>query len=191
MTQLSNEQETLRASIKKGAVIGAVIVGLIVAGLAYWLLGSQGSLLRSGGAGLAGLLVAGGMYRKSMSSGAAGAKCAKCGAAFSVARSDTSEVLLKSEARESRKELDSGDVDGGVEITTWIEEVYDVDDTYTCSKCADVTHKKYQTTRKRDEKTVVKTTGKKAGDTEKSTGKSTGKSNARTKAKQSKGNSKH
>ena len=178
MTQLSDQQETLRASIKKGAIIGGVILGLIVAGLAYWLLGSQGSAIRSGGAGLAGLLVAGGMYRKSMSSGAEGAKCANCNATFSVARSDKAESLVKSEAKESRKDLDNGDI----EITTWVEEVYDVDDTYTCAKCADVTHKKYQSTRKRDEKTVVKTAGKKGADT--------GKSNARDKGKQSKGNSK-
>lgn len=160
MTQLSNEQESLRASIKKGAIIWGVILGLIVAGLAYWLLGSQSSMIRQGGAALAGLLVAGGMYRKSMSSGAAGAKCAKCNAAFSVSRTDQAEVLVKSEARESRKELENGDT----EITTWVEEVFDCDDTYTCSKCADVSHKTYQSSRKRDEKVALKTADKKGAD---------------------------
>jgi hypothetical protein len=177
MTQLSDQQETLRASIKKGAIIGGVILGVIVAALAYWLLGGQGSMIRQGGAGLAGLLAAGGVYRKSMSSGAVGAKCAKCNAAFSISRTDKAEMLVKSEARESRKELENGDIG----ITTWLEEVYDVDDTYTCSKCADITHKKYQNTRKRDEKTVVKSAGKK--------GAASGKSNSRGKAKQSSGNS--
>lgn len=159
MTSLSNEQETLRASIKKGAIIWGVILGLIVAGLAYWLLGSQGGMIRQGGAAVAGLLVAGGMYRKSMSSGASGAKCANCNADFSVSRINRDEVLLKSEARETRKELENGDT----EITTWMEEVYDVKDSYSCASCSDVTQKKHQFTRKRDEKTVVKTTNKKGG----------------------------
>ncbi len=177
MTQLSNEQETLRASIKKGAIIWGVVLGLIIAGLAYWILGSQGGLIRGGGAAIVGLLAAGGIYTKSMSSGAAGAKCAKCNAGFSVTRTDKNEVLVKSEARESRKELDNGDT----EISTWVEEVFDVDDTYSCAKCADVTHKKYQSTRKRDENTAVKSVAKKGADT--------GKSNSRGKTKQSKGGS--
>lgn len=178
MTQLSDQQEVLRASIKKGAIIGGVILGVIIAALAYWLLGGQDSMIRQGGAALAGLLVAGGVYGKSMSSGAKGAKCAKCNAAFSVSRNDHAEVLVRSEARESRKTLENGDV----EISTWVEEAFDCDDTYTCSKCADVTHKKYQSTRKRDEKTVVKTAGKKGADV--------GKSNSRDKGKQSKGKGK-
>jgi len=177
MTQFSDEQESVRASIKKGAIIGGVVLGLIIAALAYWILGGQGSMIRQGGAALAGLAAAGGLYAKSMSSGAAGAKCNECNAAFSVSRTDKKEVLLKSEARESRKELENGDT----EISTWVEEVFDVDDTYSCSKCADVTHKTYQSTRKRDEKTVVKSVSKKDADS--------GKSNSRGKAKQSKGGS--
>ena len=97
MTQLSDQQETLRASIKKGAIIGGVILGVIVAALAYWLLGGQDSMIRQGGAALVGLLAAGGVYRKSMSSGASGAKCAKCSAAYSVTRTDKAEVLVTSE----------------------------------------------------------------------------------------------
>jgi len=56
MTNLTSEQEALRASIKKSAIIWGVVLGLIIAGLAYWLLGSQGTGIRSGGAALAGLL---------------------------------------------------------------------------------------------------------------------------------------
>lgn len=177
MPQLSSEQETLRASIKKGAIIWGVVLGLIIAALAYWILGSQGGLIRQGGAAIAGLLVAGGVYSKSMTSGAAGAKCANCNAGFSVSRTDKNEVLVKSEARESRKELENGDT----EISTWVEEIFDVDDTYSCSKCDDITHKKYQSTRKRDENTVIKSVAKKSVDS--------GKSNSRGKAKQSKGGS--
>lgn len=176
MTQLSNDQETLRASIKKGAIIGGVLLGLIVAGLAYWLLGNQGGMIRQGGAAVAGLLAAGGLYTKFMSSGAKGAECAACNAAFSVSRTDKTEDLVSTKDHEIRKELENGDI----EISTWIEEVFDVDDTYSCSKCADTTHKTYQSTRKRDEKTVVKSVTKKATDS--------GKSNSRTKSKPSKGN---
>lgn len=177
MTPLSNEQETVRASIKKGAIIWGLVLGVIVAALAYWMLGSQEGMIRKGAAALAGLVVAGGMYRKSMSSGAAGAKCTKCNAAFSVSRVNRDEVLIKSESRESRKELENGDT----EITTWVEEVFDVDDTYSCSKCSDVSHKKYQSTRKRDEDVMVKSVGKK--------GANAGKQSNRGKAKQSSRNS--
>ena len=176
MTDLSNEQETMRASIKQGAIIWGLVLGVIVAGLAYWMLGNQDGMIRNGVAALAGLVVAGGMYRKSMSSGAAGAKCAKCNAAFSVSRVNRDEVLVTAKAREERKELENGDT----EITTWVEEVYDVDDTYSCSGCSDVNHKKHRSTRKRDEKVVVKPAGKK--------GVESGKQGARNKAKQTGGN---
>ena len=163
MTNLSSEQEALRASIRKSAVIWGIVLGLIIAGLAYWLLGSQGIGIRSGGAALAGLLSAGLITRKNLSSGAAGAKCANCGAGFSVSRVDRQEVLAKSTPKEERKELDSGDI----EITTWVEEIYDVDDTYKCSSCGDTTHKTYQSTRRKDEETVVKSAGKKGADASK------------------------
>ncbi|MCK4712197.1 MAG: hypothetical protein KAT26_04890 [Marinosulfonomonas sp.] len=156
MTNLSGEQEELRASIKKGAIIWGVVLGLIVAGLAYWILGDQGAVIRSGASAILGLVVASAMYRKSLSSGAAGAKCPECDAAFSISRTERQEVLVKSKDRETRKELDNGDT----EITTWVEEVYDVDDTYSCSSCSDTSHKKYQSSRKRDEKVVVKSAGK-------------------------------
>jgi len=172
MTNLSDEQSTLRASITKNAIIWAIILGLIVAGLAYWLLGSQGAMIRAGGAVVAGGLVAGLVYMKSMASGASEAKCAKCGAAFSVSRSDRQETLVKSDPREERKTLDNGDI----EITTWLQEVYDVDDTFSCSGCADTSHKTYQTSRKRDEETRVKSTGsKKSGED--------GKGNSQSKSK--------
>lgn len=172
MTNLTSEQEALRASIKKSAIIWGVVPGLIVAGLAYWLLGSQGTGIRSGGAALAGLLSAGLITRKNLSSGAAGAKCANCGAAFSVARVERQEVLANTTPKEERKTLDNGDT----EITTWVEEVYDVDDTYKCSSCGDTTHKTYQSTRRKDEETVVKSAGKKGADAGKGNSRSKGKS---------------
>jgi len=157
MTHLSDQQEKLRSSIKKGAVTWGVILGLIVAGIVYWLLGGQSGLVRSAAAVGTGLIVAGLVFRKSMSSGADAAKCENCGAMFSVARVDRQEVLVNSEDRETRKELENGDT----EITTWVEEKYDVTDTYECSKCQNTTTKTYQNSRKRDEKTAVKTAHKK------------------------------
>ena len=106
MSNFSNQQQALKSSITKGAIIGAGIIGLIIAGLAYWLLGSQGSVIRSGGAVLAGLGIAALVYKKTMASGAAGAKCAKCSTAFSVSRSDRQEILVKSQTKEERKTLD-------------------------------------------------------------------------------------
>jgi len=160
MSNFSNQQQALKSSITKGAIIGAGIIGLIIAGLAYWLLGSQGSLIRSGGAVLAGLGIAALVYKKTMASGAAGAKCAKCSTAFSVSRSDRQEILVKSQTKEERKTLDNGDI----EITSWLEELYDVDDTYRCSNCSDLSHKTYQTSRKRNEETQVQSlTDKKFG----------------------------
>ena len=157
MSNLTIEQEALRTSIKESAIIWGCILGLVVAGLAYWLLGSQGLNLRISGAALVGVLTAGGIYRKNMSSGTADAKCTKCNAAFSVARVDRQEVMATSTPKEKRKNLDNGDT----EITTWIEEVYDVKDTYECATCSEVTHKTYQSTRRKDEKTVVKSVRKK------------------------------
>lgn len=176
MPQLSDQQEVLRASILKRAIIWGLVLGLVIAALAYWILGNQAALTRSAGAAVVGLLAAAGIYRKTISSGAAGAKCAECGADFSVTRTDHTEVLLKSESRESRKKLENGDT----EITTWVEEVFNVDDTYTCAKCADLSHKTYQTTRKRDEKTLIKSATKKTGASPKGNSKQ---SNAKSSAK--------
>lgn len=172
MTHLSDQQEKLRSSIKKGAVTWGVILGLIVAGIVYWLLGGQSGLVRSAAAVGTGLIVAGLVFRKSMSSGADAAKCENCGAMFSVSRVDRQEVLVNSEDRETRKELENGDA----EITTWVEEKYDVDDTYKCSSCGDTTHKTYQTTRRKDEETVVKSAGKKGADAGKGNSRGKGKS---------------
>ena len=172
MANLTPEQQALRTSIKKSAIIWGIVLGVIVSGLAYWLLGSQGTGIRSGGAVLAGMLAAGVISSKNLSSGAAGAKCANCSAAFSVARVDRQEVLAKSTPKEERKDLDNGEI----EITTWVEDVYDVDDTYKCSSCDDTTHKTYQSTRRKDEKTVVKSVGKKGVDAGKGNSHGKGKS---------------
>jgi len=177
MTNLTAEQESLRDSIKKSATIWAIALGLIVGAIAYFLLGSQGFNLQAGGGALAGLLTAGGIYRKNISSGTADAKCAKCNAAFSVTRIDRQETLLDSTPKKERKELENGDI----ETKTWTEELYDVEDTFECSSCNAITYETHHSTRQKDVETTVKPAGKKGSDT--------GKGNAKGKAP-SKGKSK-
>ncbi len=178
MPALTEQQEAKRAQLRRSALIWGGVVGLVVAGLAWWMLDSQTTVVRAAITVVLGGAVALVMFRKSMASGEEAARCAKCGAQFSLVKTDQSETLAHSEPREKREEQ----ADGPTRITTWIEETYDVDDTYTCSNCGTVTHKKYQITRRKDEKTreqrtasktASKTTHKKAAKPGKSTPKST------------------
>ena len=151
MTDLSQDQVEKRASIEKTAMIWGVVVGVIAGLLALWVLSGQGGAVRWGGAvvigGVAGFFV----RRASFNSGAKSAKCGQCGAAFSRSRTDRQEALAGSEAKEEREDQ----ADGSVKVTTWTEETYDVTDTYTCAKCGDAEVKTYQTTRRKDETSVV------------------------------------
>ncbi len=149
MSHLSKEQQEKFNKIQKNATMWGGIVGLVVGLLAFWMLGSYGGLIRTIGALVIGVVVAGVMFKKSMSSGAKDAKCPKCNANFSVDLTDTKETLRGSEAKEERDEKD----DGSIEIKTWTEETYDVEKTYTCSSCGDVAVKNSETTKRKDEKT--------------------------------------
>jgi len=151
MTNLSQEQQDLRQSIQKSAMIWAIVLGVIVALLAYWIMGSQSSMIRIGGSVIGGLIVAGAMYKKSFASGSKSARCPKCDAAFSITKTDSVETLASTSPKETREEQE----DKSTKVTTWVEEVFDVTDTYTCAKCQDATTKEYQRTRRKDEKTVV------------------------------------
>lgn len=148
---LSQEQQELQASIKKSSTIWAVIIGLFAAGMVYWIMASQVTMFRGGAALVGGIVVAIAMYRKSFKSGAKSALCSSCDAAFSISRTDKVETLVVSENKEEREAQE----DGTTKVTTWVEEKYDVIDTYTCSACSDATTKEYQTTRRVDEKTEV------------------------------------
>lgn len=151
MSDLSEDQIAKRASIQKSATIWGVIAGAVVGLLTLWILGGQGPAVRFGAAFAAAVVVGYLAFRASFNSGAKSAKCEKCGAAFSKSRTDRTETLKSSEPKEEREEQP----DKSVKVTTWIEETYDVLDTYTCANCGDVTTKAYTTTRRRDEKTVV------------------------------------
>lgn len=147
MTNLSQDQVEKRASIEKSATIRGGFVGLLVGLLALWILSGQGAAVQWGGAmvlaGVAGFY----MRRSSFKSQSKEAQCEKCGAAFSISRTNRQEVLVESEAKERREAQENG----ATEVTTWTEETYEVTDTYTCANCGDETTKTYRTTRCKDE----------------------------------------
>ena len=151
MSHLSQEQQDLKASITKSAAIWGVIIGLITAGLVYWIMGSQTTMIRLGAAALGGVVVVFSMYRKSFASGSKSAQCGKCNTAFSISRTDRVETVTSTTDKEERKAQD----DGSTEVKTWVEEGYSVLESFTCSKCSDVTKKEYQSTRRKDEKTEL------------------------------------
>lgn len=147
MTKLSAEQEALKASIQKSAIIWGVILGLIAAGIAYWALGGQGPALRMGGAAAIGAAVLGLIASWRMKANSTAAACGKCGATFSITRTDRAEEVKSSEPKETRE----AQPDYSTKVTTWVEDTIEVTDTYTCAKCSDTTTKKYPRTVKRDE----------------------------------------
>ena len=108
-------------------------------------------MIRGGAAVIGGVVVAFAMYRKSMASGSKSAQCSKCNAAFSINRTDRVETVISTTDKEEREAQE----DGSTEVKTWVEEAYSVLETFTCSKCGDVTTKEYQSTRRKDEKTEV------------------------------------
>lgn len=147
MAKLSNEQLELKNSIQKSAVIWSVILALVIALLAYWLLSSQGAVVRLGLAALIAAASGYGIFRAIFSSKAKSAKCQQCSAAFSTSLDDRNEVLVDSQQRSESEPLDGG----RVKVTRWVEEKYDVVDSYKCSNCGFVSTKEYQVSRKRDE----------------------------------------
>ena len=151
MSGLSQDQEAMRAAIRKKAMIYGAVFGLIGAGLLWWMLGSQGMPIRAGAALLGGVAVGFATVNKSMKSSASSALCPACNAAFSISRSNRKETVTASQNMDKREEQD----DGSVKLTTWVEDKIDVVETYTCASCKDATTKEFQITRKRDEETTV------------------------------------
>lgn len=69
MSNSSKERQDPNASTKKGATIWAVVIGLVCAGLVYWILGEQTTMIRLGAGALGGVAVAISTYRKSVAAG--------------------------------------------------------------------------------------------------------------------------
>jgi len=66
MSDSSNNRPEPAKPNMKSAIIWAVVVGLITAGLAFWILGSQTILVRLGAGVFGGVIVAISSYRKSI-----------------------------------------------------------------------------------------------------------------------------
>ncbi|MCB9994552.1 MAG: hypothetical protein H6873_12960 [Hyphomicrobiaceae bacterium] len=147
MTDLDQNQQAMKQSIRNGAMIFGVIGFVIVGLLGYWLLGSQGDMVRIGGGAVAGALAGFGLFRWNFTSRSKGAACAKCGAVYSISRTGRQDVLTSSENKMDRE----AQPDGSTKVTTYVEEIYEVTETFTCSSCGDVTTKVYNSTRRKDE----------------------------------------
>ena len=63
MINLSQEQEEMRQSIQKSAMIWSVIFGLVTMGILVWALADQGTLVRLGVSAAAGLAVLLGIFK--------------------------------------------------------------------------------------------------------------------------------
>jgi len=151
MAKLSADQQALKDSIKKSALIWGIILGLIAAGIAYWALGGQGQAMRMGGAAAAGAVVLGLIFSWRMKANSAAAVCGKCNTSFSIKRTDHTEIVALTEPKETR----DAQPDYSTKVVKWVEDTVAVTDTYTCAKCGDTTVKKYNKTVKRDESEVI------------------------------------
>ncbi len=151
MSQLSPEQEALKAGIEKSATIWGAILGLITGGIAYWALGGQSSAVRIGLAVAIAVAVLLGIRTWRIKANSTAATCQKCSATFSISHTDRSEKILSSEPKETRE----AQPDYSTKITTWVEEEIETTNTYTCAKCGDVEAKVSQHTRKKDEKEEI------------------------------------
>ena len=65
MTNLPDEQHETNKVSKKGATIWSVVLGLFCAGMVFWILDEQSTLIRLGASALGGVAVAVSSYRKS------------------------------------------------------------------------------------------------------------------------------
>ncbi len=151
MSQLSPEQETLKAGIEKSAGIWGAVLGLIAGGIAYWALGGQSSAVRIGLAVAVAVAVLFGIRTWRIKANSTAATCAKCSATFSISRTDHTEEVLSSEPKETRE----AQPDYSTKVTTWTEELVETTNTYTCAKCDDTETKTSQRTVKKDEKEVI------------------------------------
>ncbi len=133
MPELSPEQAALKASITKSAAIWAVILGALVGGFAYAMNDEFAQPMRGLIGGGVFVVVAGLIFIWRKKANSAAATCGECGAAFSITRTSREEKVLSSEPKETRE----AQPDYSTKITTWVEEVIETTDTYTCAKCGD------------------------------------------------------
>lgn len=148
---LNNEQEQLQAEILKSARNTGIVWGVIAGLIALWALSGQSVVIWLGGSIVIAAAVGFGIFKWRYGANADSAKCAKCGAAYSISQTDKVETPLGSAPKEEREEQE----DGSTKVSTWTEERYSVTETYSCSKCEDVTTKEYESSRRKDVKDEV------------------------------------
>ncbi len=147
MPQLSTEQAALKASIRKSAANWGIILGIIAGAIAYWALSGQPGGIRYALSTAVGIAVLFGIRTWRTKANSAAATCAKCNATFSITRTGRDEKTLSSHPKETR----DAQPDYSTKVTTWVEDVIETTDTYTCAKCGDTTQKQHTKTIKRDE----------------------------------------
>ncbi len=151
MSNLSPEQAALKASITKSAAIWAVILGAIIGGITYALNDEFAQPMRSLIGGGVFVVVAALIFIWRKKANSAAATCEKCSATFSITRTERVEKTLSSEPKETR----DAQPDYSTKVTTWLEEVIETTDTYTCAKCGDTKTKTSTRTVKKDEKEEI------------------------------------
>ncbi len=151
MSNLSQDQEALKASITKSAAIWGIILGALIGGVVYMLNDEFAGPMRAAIGGGVFVVVAGLIFVWRKKANSAAATCGKCSATFSISRTDRAEDVLSSEPKETR----IAQPDYSTKVTTWLEEVVEVTDTYTCAKCGDTETKVSQRTVKKDEKEEI------------------------------------
>jgi hypothetical protein len=152
MDGLSPEQQALKGKITTGAIAWGAAAGIIVALLAFWLLGNGGELVRWFGAIVLGPAAGYLTYRWLYSTRVAKAVCKQCGTAFGIREVSRSERLLSSERRRKVEQVKPATkIDAAVNRTiTWTEEKYEVTAADECFKCHDRTERKWTVTREKD-----------------------------------------
>lgn len=152
MAQLTPEQQGLKTRIRTGAVIWGVIAGLVVALLAFWLLGNAGDIWRWSGTIVLGAAAAFLVYRTSYNSGVAKAVCKKCGTAFGIREVERHEAVIGSEQRQKTEPgKPASKLDRGTKkVTTWREEKVEITAIDECFTCHDRTERKWTVTREAD-----------------------------------------
>lgn len=157
MDGLSPEQQALKDKITTSAIIWGVVTGIVVALLAFWLLGNAGELIRWLGAIILGPAAGYLTYRWQYSTAVAKAVCKNCGTAFGIREVARSEQLLSSEQRRKVEQVKPATkIDAAVNRTvTWTEEKYEVTAVDECFNCHNRTERKWTVTREKDRAEVT------------------------------------
>lgn len=148
---LTPEQQGLKTKITTNAVITGVIVGLVVALLAFWLSGNLGDVWRWILVVVLGLGAAFLTYRLRYNSGVARSVCPKCGTAFGIREIERHEDVLGLEQKRKIEPIKGDKTGRGLnKVTTWTEEKVEIIAVDECFNCHHRTERKWQISRDKD-----------------------------------------